>query len=286
MADQMAGGVRYTAQGLTIQAVDPEQNLILVRGALPGPKGGPHMLIRTAAKACGEGRCEVTTLNILAWTKRKKAGSVELPANLEAQVNIPLMHQVVWSSWRRPARAAQDEDPRRGLRWRPQTIPAEGNGSRTRQDLGAGQAAAGGGVAHRPRPPGLLPSTNLTKKMKAAAPRAAPCPTARARASSMSWERINGETPKTKTALATLAAVTKSDKVLVVFGHEDDVSWLSLRNVPEVHLLAADQLNTYDVLADEVIFTKAALEEFGEFLHRDRAGHHNRGAAPKGEKPH
>jgi large subunit ribosomal protein L3 len=48
MAGRM-GGVRYTAQGLTIQAVDTEQNLILVRGAIPGPKGG-LVLIRTAAK--------------------------------------------------------------------------------------------------------------------------------------------------------------------------------------------------------------------------------------------
>jgi large subunit ribosomal protein L3 len=49
MAGRM-GNVRYTAQGLTIQAVEPEQNLILVRGAIPGPKGG-LVLIRTAAKA-------------------------------------------------------------------------------------------------------------------------------------------------------------------------------------------------------------------------------------------
>ncbi|HEX6871868.1 MAG TPA: 50S ribosomal protein L3 [Micromonosporaceae bacterium] len=49
MAGRM-GGVRFTAQGLTIQSVDPELNLILVRGALPGPKGG-LVLIRTAAKA-------------------------------------------------------------------------------------------------------------------------------------------------------------------------------------------------------------------------------------------
>jgi large subunit ribosomal protein L3 len=48
MAGRM-GAVRYTAPGLTIQAVDPEQNLILVRGALPGPTGG-LVLIRTAAK--------------------------------------------------------------------------------------------------------------------------------------------------------------------------------------------------------------------------------------------
>ena len=49
MAGRM-GGVRFTAQGLTIQAIDPEQNLILVRGAIPGPTGG-LVLIRTAAKS-------------------------------------------------------------------------------------------------------------------------------------------------------------------------------------------------------------------------------------------
>jgi len=51
MAGHM-GNVRYTAQGLTIQAVDPENNLLLVRGAVPGPKGG-LVLIRTAAKQKG-----------------------------------------------------------------------------------------------------------------------------------------------------------------------------------------------------------------------------------------
>jgi large subunit ribosomal protein L3 len=49
MAGRMGGG-RYTAQGLTVQAVDTEQNLILVRGAIPGPAGS-LVLIRTAAKS-------------------------------------------------------------------------------------------------------------------------------------------------------------------------------------------------------------------------------------------
>jgi len=49
MAGRM-GGVRYTAQGLTVQAVDVENNLLLVRGAIPGPKGA-LVLVRSAAKA-------------------------------------------------------------------------------------------------------------------------------------------------------------------------------------------------------------------------------------------
>jgi large subunit ribosomal protein L3 len=49
MAGRM-GGVRYTAQNLTVQAVDTDNNLLLVRGAIPGPKGA-LVLVRSAAKA-------------------------------------------------------------------------------------------------------------------------------------------------------------------------------------------------------------------------------------------
>jgi large subunit ribosomal protein L3 len=51
MAGRM-GGNRFTVQNLTIQAVDTENNLILVRGAVPGPKGA-LILVRTAAKKGG-----------------------------------------------------------------------------------------------------------------------------------------------------------------------------------------------------------------------------------------
>ncbi|GAB2924040.1 50S ribosomal protein L3 [Micromonospora polyrhachis] len=48
MAGRM-GGVRFTVQNLKIQAIDTENNLLLVRGAIPGPKGA-LVLVRTAAK--------------------------------------------------------------------------------------------------------------------------------------------------------------------------------------------------------------------------------------------
>jgi large subunit ribosomal protein L4 len=41
------------------------------------------------------------------------------------------------------------------------------------------------------------------------------------------------------------------------------VSWLSLRNLPTAHLIEPGQLNTYDVLVnDVVVFTQAAFDEF------------------------
>jgi len=48
MAGRM-GGVRQTTQNLTIHAVDAEKGLLLIKGAVPGPRGG-IVLIRTAAK--------------------------------------------------------------------------------------------------------------------------------------------------------------------------------------------------------------------------------------------
>ncbi|GAB1689292.1 50S ribosomal protein L3 [Krasilnikovia sp. M28-CT-15] len=51
MAGRM-GSKRFTVQNLTVQAVDTENNLILVKGAVPGPKGA-LILVRTAAKKGG-----------------------------------------------------------------------------------------------------------------------------------------------------------------------------------------------------------------------------------------
>ena len=48
MAGRM-GGVRHTTQNLTIHAVDAEKGLLLVKGAVPGPKGGV-VLVRSAVK--------------------------------------------------------------------------------------------------------------------------------------------------------------------------------------------------------------------------------------------
>lgn len=44
------GGERTTILGLTVAKVDPERNLIMVRGAVPGPKGG-LVAIRDSVKA-------------------------------------------------------------------------------------------------------------------------------------------------------------------------------------------------------------------------------------------
>jgi large subunit ribosomal protein L3 len=44
------GGVRQTTQNLTVHSVDPDKGLLLVKGAVPGPRGG-IVFVRTAAKS-------------------------------------------------------------------------------------------------------------------------------------------------------------------------------------------------------------------------------------------
>jgi len=48
MAGRM-GGVRQTTQNLTVHAVDAERGLLLIKGAVPGPRGSV-VLVKTAAK--------------------------------------------------------------------------------------------------------------------------------------------------------------------------------------------------------------------------------------------
>ncbi|GAB2452111.1 50S ribosomal protein L3 [Xylanimonas ulmi] len=48
MAGRM-GNARQTTQNLTVHAVDAEKGLLLVKGAVPGPKGGV-VVVKTAAK--------------------------------------------------------------------------------------------------------------------------------------------------------------------------------------------------------------------------------------------
>jgi large subunit ribosomal protein L4 len=74
---------------------------------------------------------------------------------------------------------------------------------------------------------------------------------------------VHGDAPSTKTARITIAGITERPRVLVVLGRDDQAGWLSLRNLPSLHVIAPDQLNTYDVLlSDDVLFTADALKTF------------------------
>ena len=195
-----------------------------------------------------------------------KALKVDLPAEIfDVQVNIPLIHQVV---------VAQQAAARQGTASTKRRGEVRGGGRKPYKQKGTGRARqgstrapqfAGGGVVHGPTPRSYDQRT--PKKMKAAALRGALSDRARADRVHVVEDFVSGSKPSTKAALSALAGLTGADqtrrRTLIVLERGDDMTWLSLRNVDTVHLLAVDQLNTYDVLlSDDVVFTKGAYDTF------------------------
>jgi large subunit ribosomal protein L4 len=190
------------------------------------------------------------------------SGSVTLPGELfDASANVSLMHQVV---------VAQLAAARQGTHATKTRGQVSGGGAKPYRQKGTGRARQGstrapqfegGGTVHGPQPRDY--SQRTPKKMKAAALRGALSDRAREDRVHVVSTFVDGDAPKTRSALATLQGITSAKRVLVVLDREDVLNWVSLRNLPQVHLIEAGQLNTYDVLvSDEVVFTEAALAEF------------------------
>ncbi|MEV4951588.1 MULTISPECIES: 50S ribosomal protein L4 [Paenarthrobacter] len=187
---------------------------------------------------------------------------VDLPAEIfDVQTNVPLLHQVV---------VAQLAAARQGTHKTKTRAEVSGAGRKPFKQKGTGRARqgsiraphmTGGGVVHGPTPRDY--SQRTPKKMKAAALRGALSDRARNGRIHVIAELVAGTKPSAKEALASLRAVSERKNLLVVIERANDVAALSVRNLEGIHVLYADQLNTYDVLvSDDVVFTKAAFEAF------------------------
>ena len=186
------------------------------------------------------------------------AGSVDVDdAVFGVEPNVPVMHQVV---------TAQLAAKRAGTQSTKTRAEVRGGGIKPWRQKGTGRARAGssnspiwrgGGVALGPKPRSYVQRT--PKKMKRLA-----------LASALSDRAADGkvivvdawafDAPRTKDAVAALAAVGAVGKVLVVLQPEDVTAFKSFRNLPQVHVLRSGELNTFDVLvSDYVVFTKDSL---------------------------
>jgi large subunit ribosomal protein L4 len=192
----------------------------------------------------------------------KTEGSVELPAELfDAPANIALLHQVV---------TAQLAAKRQGTHSTKTRGEVRGGGRKPYRQKGTGRARqgstrapqfTGGGVVHGPQPRDY--SQRTPKKMIAAALRGALSDRARNGRIHAITELVSGQTPSTKSAKVFLGTLTDRKQVLVVIGRSDETGAKSVRNLPGVHILTPDQLNTYDVLrADDVVFSVEALNAY------------------------
>src|SRR6478672_10186098 len=189
-------------------------------------------------------------------------GSVELPdALFDVQVSIPLIHQVVVAQLAAARQGTHDTKNRGEVRGGGRKPYKQKGTGRARQGSVRAPQFAGGGTVHGPTPRSYDQRT--PKKMKAAALRGALSDRARAGRVHVVESFVTGDAPSTKAAVSALTGLTDRPRTLVVLERGDNLTWLSLRNVDTVHLLAVDQLNTYDVLlSDDVVFTKAAYDTF------------------------
>jgi large subunit ribosomal protein L4 len=204
---------------------------------------------------------EVTSVTLVD-ASGSSAGTVDLPAEIfGVQVNVPLIHQVVVAQLAAARQGTHDTKSRGEVRGGGKKPYKQKGTGRARQGSTRAPQFAGGGVVHGPTPRDYAQRT--PKKMKAAALRGALSDRARNGRIHVVTGLVTGETPSTKAAVQALASVSERRHKLVVVEREDEVTWLSLRNVPSVHLLVPDQLNTYDVLvSDDVIFTQGAFDAF------------------------
>jgi len=191
-----------------------------------------------------------------------EGGTAELPGEIfDVQVNVPLIHQVVVAQQAAARQGTHDTKTRGEVRGGGKKPYRQKGTGRARQGSTRAPQFAGGGTVHGPTPRNYEQRT--PKKMKAAALRGALSDRARGNRVHVVSSLVEGETPSTKSALAALAAIADSRRVLLVVDRTDELTWKSLRNAPAVHLLDQGQLNTYDVLiSDDIVFTEAALAAF------------------------
>ena len=199
------------------------------------------------------------TMDIMSPTGAKTV-KVDLPAEIfDVQTNVPLIHQVV---------VAQLAAARQGTHSTKTRGEVRGGGAKPYRQKGTGRARqgstrapqfAGGGVVHGPQPRDYAQRT--PKKMKAAALRGALSDRARhgrVHVVRARWSTATSRPPRPPCGAA--RGLTERKNLLVVLERDDERRWKSLRNLEDVHVLVADQLNTYDVLcADDIVFTESSL---------------------------
>jgi large subunit ribosomal protein L4 len=194
----------------------------------------------------------------LKTTAGADAGRVELDeATFGIQPNVPVMHQVV---------TAQLAHRRAGTHSTKTRSEVRGGGAKPYRQKGTGNARqgstssphyTGGGIALGPKPRSYAQRT--PKKMIKLALRSALSDRA-SEGKVVVVDRWGFDAPKTKDARQALAALGLDGRSLVVVDRLDSPVALSFRNLPEVQVIRAGELNAYDVLCNDwIVFEQSLL---------------------------
>jgi large subunit ribosomal protein L4 len=192
-------------------------------------------------------------IDVLDAAGKKTKASAELDdAVFGIEPNGAVLHQVV---------TAQLAARRAGTQSTKTRAEVAGGGAKPWKQKGTGRARAGsirapqwkgGGVALGPKPRSYAQRT--PKKMVRLALRSALSD--RQAEGKVKVVDFGWDAPKTAQAVTALKDLGLDGKVLLVVRPEDHAVWKSFRNLQDVHILVAGELNAYDVLvSDWVVFT-------------------------------
>jgi large subunit ribosomal protein L4 len=191
-------------------------------------------------------------------TAAPKTGSTTLPEEFFGiEPNVSVMHQVVTAQLAHRRSGTQSTKTRSEVR---------GGGKKPFGQKGTGNARqgsiraphfSGGGVALGPKPRKY--SQRTPKKMVSLALRSALSDRA-ADNKVVVVDAFNFDVPSTKLASALLESLGVEGKIMVVIERSDQTAAKSFRNLANVQVVQAGELNAYDVLCNDwLVFTQASL---------------------------
>jgi large subunit ribosomal protein L4 len=190
-------------------------------------------------------------------------GTVELAAAVfEGPVNEAVMHQALVRQLANGRQGSHDTRTRTEVRGGGRKPYKQKGTGRARQGSVRAPQYAGGGTVFGPHPRSYR--QDMPRKQRRLALRSALA--AKARDGQLSvLAGFTLEEPRTRAVVELLEGVGAGRRVLLVLGSHNEVLERSARNLPEVQLIMAANLNVRDLLvADTVLVTRDALEHIGE----------------------
>ena len=195
----------------------------------------------------------------------KKASTAELADSVFGiEPNVPVMHQVVRmqrASWR----AGTHQTKTRGM--------VSGGGKKPFRQKGTGRARQGtiraphwrgGGVVFGPHPRSYAFKVNK-KEIKLAIRSALSAKLADEQL--IVVDKLEFEKPRTKDAIAVLAALGVEGRCTIVVNDENVNAFLSFRNIPTVDIVPSGYENVYELLDNKfLIFEEEALRKLEEAM--------------------
>ena len=206
----------------------------------------------------------MTTIETLKWDG-KKAGNVSIDLKVAKETSsADLIHRAV---------LRQLANKRQGTASTLTRSEVRGGGRKPYKQKGTGRARQGsirtplrpgGGVIFGPKPRSY--NLDMNRKERRLALRTA----LMSRVSDIKAVEDFGSSldkPKTREIVSGLSrlGIEKTEKVLVILDGPSDVIKKSINNIPKVKLIAADQLNVFDILnANKLVIGQSAINKIQE----------------------